>query len=439
MQPHILGFRAVQASLVSKPAVMFGGLMLANAIAYLYHMAMARLLAPADYGVLVTLLSLSYVLAVLMRSFQAWVIKAVAATSGASDGQPGAVFMIAMRTLVPLGAAALVGHWLASGWVATFLHLDTPTPVIVLGLYAFSSFIVPVPRGMLIGLGRLHMASLIYVLEPAVRLLAGIGLVAWGLRVNGAITGYAIGNLIVFAIALLPMRALLYRASPQAHPADNARMLDRYTLLVLIVNACLALISNIDQIAVKHFFSEQVAGNYAVAFLLGQIISMTTGSLGWVIFARAALLPPDDPRHRGLLMRGLLVIGALASMLTAGYLLAPLLAIRLMGGAQYTLAHTYVGLVGIETTLFAFVYVQAYYHISVKRTEVVWPLCLALVLQIVLLLRFHSTVEQVQLSLIGVMAGLLICMSGFSWWVLRTNSRQPLAVVEALSEVAAES
>jgi len=414
---------AVWRSLRGKSGFLFAGLMLSNAVAYAYQMVMSRMLSPADYGVLVTLTSISYVLAVLMRTVQAWVIKAVAATGDAGGRRARAAFRVAMRTLVPLGMAALALHWLASGWVADFLQMDAATPVVVLGLYTLSSLVVPVPRGLLLGLDRLYLASVVHVLEPAVRLIAAVALVVWGLGVNGALAGYAAGNLAAFAVALATLWPLLARRDNPELGGDDVGGLDRYALLVLAVNVCLMVIASIDQVVVKHYFSDEVAGNYAVAFLLGRIIALSTMALGWVIFTRSAIAPLDDPRRARLLLKGLVVIGAISLTLTAAYLIAPVLAVRLMGGSRYAIADAYVGLVGIEMTLFSFVYVQAYYQISVRKMQVVWPLCLGALLEAALLARYHQTVEQILLCLIAVMAGLLVCVSGLSWWILRPGRR----------------
>lgn len=423
-------FRGMRNSFHSESAFLFGGLMLANAVAYAYQMLLARIMSPADYGILVTLASISYVLAVLMRTFQAWVIKATTATRDPGLGQVRAIFSVAMRRLVPLGGVAFGVSWLASNWVADFLHLETATPVIVLGLYIFSSFLVPVSRGMLLGLNRLYFASLIHVLEPVVRLITGATLVVWGWHVNGALMGFAAGNLVAFAIGLVLLWPLFtYRRDP-VPPAGDLHGWDPYAVLVLVANTCLMIIASVDQIAVRHFFSEQVAGNYAVAFLLGRVITMSTISLGWVVFARAALLPVDDPKQTHLFVKGLLATGAIAVTLGVGYLIAPALAVRLMGGSQYGLADTYVGLVGIEMTLFAFVYVQAYYHLSVKRMAVIWPLCLAVILEVALLALYHDTVQQVLLNLILVMGGLLTYVSALSWHSLRTPGHAAPITVE---------
>jgi O-antigen/teichoic acid export membrane protein len=431
-RPRARVLAAVQSNLGSESALLFGGFMLGNVVAYAYQMLMSRALSPADYGVLVTLTSVFYVLAVFWRAAQVWVIEAVAGERGASSGNPRAVLVVALRFLLPLGAIAFALHWVGSAWVADFLHLADPTPVVLLGLYVGSSFLMPVAVGLPIGLSRTGLASGILVLESSVRLVAGLALVILGLGVCGALAGFAIGDLVGFGVALVALWPLLarQRASEPAGDSYGFGGLDRYALLALVSNASLMIISSVDQVVVKHFFSDEVAGNYAVAFLLSRIISMSTIALGWVIFARSVALPLDDPRRRQLLVKGLLAAGAISLTLTAGYFVAPGLAVRLLGGAQYGLADGYVGLAGIEMALFSFVYVQAYYLISVRNSQVVWLLGIAAVLECALLAQYHATVQQILLVLIFVMGGLLVTVSGLSWRVLRVASPRAPALAQ---------
>lgn len=420
LRARVPAFRTLQQTAQSGSVVMFGGLMLGNAIAYVYHMLMARLMSPAEYGVLVTLTALSYVLTVMMRTVQAWVIRAVAGHRQAGVHNVRAVFLFALRVLLPLGGLALIGHWLLRNIVADFLHLSSGAPIVVLGLITFSSLLVPIPRGVLLGLQRMHTPGLVYVLEPIVRLGSGIALVLLGLSVNGALLSFVLGNLVAFVLLTVPLWPLLRRRDALAAD-ESVRGLDRYALQVLVINSCLMLMTSLDQVAVKHYFAPEVAGNYAVAFLLGQVIAMSTISLGWVVFTRSATMAPDDPRHIGLLAKGLGVIGALALSLTIGYLALPTLAVRLMGGSQYGTAHSYIGLVGVEMTLFALVYIQVYYQIGVHRLQTIWPLSLAALLEIVLLAQFHATVQQVLACMIAVMAGLLAWVSLMSWQMFRSD------------------
>ena len=413
--------KTVPDILRSGSASLFAGLMLGNAVAYAYQMLMARMMLPADYGSLVTLTSIWYVLAVVVLTVEARLIKAASTARDAGHGQIHAVFSVAMRTLVSLGGIVFAVHWIASKWVARFFHLGATTPVILLGLYASSAFLVPVARGVLLGLNRLHIAGAVQFLEPVARLVAGTILVTLGLGVNGALIGYVVGSSLAFVIAVVALWPLLHQSHSGSSISTALGVLDRYALLILLINAGLMIISSIDQIAVKHFFSAEVAGNYSVAFVLGRMIVMSAISLGKVVLARSAAIRSDDPRSARLLTRGLLVTLVIALSLTVCFLVAPKLFVRMMGGGQYSIADAYVGLVGIEMTLFALVYIQVYYQISMMRLQAVWTLCLAATLGIALLARYHATVQQVLMNLIFVMGGLLVCVSGLSWRFLRTD------------------
>ncbi len=109
LRSFTLVHREFQNSLHGGSISLFTGMIVANVFAYGYHMLLARIMSPADYGVLVTLTSISYVLAVLARTFQAWIIKAVCTCSDRSGGAVRAVFVLAMRTVIPLGAVMFLG------------------------------------------------------------------------------------------------------------------------------------------------------------------------------------------------------------------------------------------------------------------------------------------------------------------------------------------
>ena len=89
---------------------------------------------------------------------------------------------------------------------------------------------------------------------------------------------------------MVPLWPLLRKGDGLFSGAKPIELIDRYASSLLVGNACLMIVASLDQVAVKHYFSDQVAGNYAVAFLLGRVIALSCVSFGWVIFARSATL-----------------------------------------------------------------------------------------------------------------------------------------------------
>ncbi len=420
-QVHASVLGRLTGKLMSESGLLFAGQMLGNAGAYLYHIIMARIMTPADYGTLLTLTSISYVLAVLVRTSQAWVIKAVAGPQGKQTEHVRNVLTLMLRLVLILGGAIAILFWLTGYWVADFLHLDSTTPVVALGFFVSTSSLISIPKGILLGVGRLRSAALFYMLNPLIRVAAGVVLVGWGLGVTGGLAAYAVGDIIIFATALLTLWPLLAASTEKKEPFHTNVDVDSYPVLILVANICLTLMSNIDQIAVKHFFPAEVAGHFSVAFLLGRVITMSTMALSWVVFARSARMSENDPGRIRLLVKSVAAVGSISIVMTTAYIIAPELVVRFMGGSQYHSAHSFVGLVGIEMTLFALVYVQAYFQMSLKRMQIIWPLCLATALEVILLAQYHGTIQQILINLILVTGCLLLCVSLLTWSSLRIS------------------
>jgi O-antigen/teichoic acid export membrane protein len=178
------------------------------------------------------------------------------------------------------------------------------------------------------------------------------------------------------------------------------------------------IIASVDQIIIKHYFSPEIAGNYGVTFVLGRVIVMSSISLGVVIFTRSASLGKDSPKQILTLVKGILVISAISLTTMVATLVAPSIIVKLLAGSQYGFAKSYIAYVGIEMFLFGLIYIQTYFLISTDRMKVLWLLLAAVVLEISLLSLFHTSVQQVLVTLILVMFFLLISISGYTWSVL---------------------
>ena len=83
--------RFVEHPLFSGSVIMIGGNMAANAINYLYHLVMGRLLGPAGYGVLASLYSLLYLAGIVPTSASISVVKFI---SSAKDADVYSIYRV---------------------------------------------------------------------------------------------------------------------------------------------------------------------------------------------------------------------------------------------------------------------------------------------------------------------------------------------------------
>jgi O-antigen/teichoic acid export membrane protein len=399
----------------TRSSSLFVALMIGNVIAYFYQMAMARLMIPAEYGVVVTLTSVSYLLDVVSRTIQTSVTKTTASLNEVNSKRSRPIFIATLRTTVPIAILIIAGIWISSGWLAKFLKIDSNLPIILLGLYASLHFLAPVPRGILLGFNRINEAGFTIIIEPIARLAIGVLLIIWGWKVSGAITGYIIGGTLAFMAGVIPIRKLLaFKGAPATSRLTTSGH-ERYAAIVFVMNLCLMVIASIDQIVVKHYFSPEIAGNYAVTFVIGRVIVMTAISLGIVIFTRSATMEMNDPKRVQPFMKSILLMVAISLLTIAATWIAPGIIIHLQAGSQYGLAQSYLRLIAVEMLFFGLVYVQTYYHISIGEMRGLWLLLAATGLEIAFLAIFHSSVQQVLWILISIMAGLMVGVTALSW------------------------
>ena len=397
--------------------------MAANAIGYVFFFVMARLLGVAEYGELVTLTALVYVFSVITRTMQAKAAQAVTVLRDADNSTSAAGGQVLRQLLRPLAAGTLLilmATLLISQPLASFLRLDSVVPVWVLGAYVATHYLLSGPRGVLLGSGRLYYLSAVTLLDPLVRLVVAVALVLGGQQATSILMAYVAGNLAATSLAVLPFLAPAAASLRRKQPAALRWLTyDKHFLFALFINGALMLLPSIDPVAVRRFFSEEVAGTYAAAFLLGRIILLSTNAASWVVFSRAVQLRPHEPATRRVLARGLLVAGGFASLVTLGYAFAPRLATMALGGEAFQAAANFVGLVGLEMVVFSFVSVLAYYHVAIRNTRLWLPFVLSLIMEGALLAFNHATPYHVLFDTVLTLSALLVWLGVETALVLR--------------------
>jgi glycosyltransferase involved in cell wall biosynthesis len=410
-------------------------MMFAHSLGYLLFIILARILSVEEYGEIVTLTASIYVLAVIVRSIQSQAAQIMSDKTTSMQGE-ALGFVIFRRSLpwTAIGAALIFGlFWLTSSQIANYLQLSSPVLVVALGAYLASYFILPVPRGLLLGLGKLHYAGWDYLIEPIARLGVALALILSPIRTVGVLLGYFAGKVAAYLFAAWPFVRARHEAVSIPVPTTRTWRVDKQFLLAVIVNSSLMALGSIDPFVIKHFFTPTVAGSYSVAFLLGRVIMLSTMAASWVTFSTTVRLRIHDPAARKPLLRGLVLGGSIAGLVTLVYWLAPDLVVIAVGGEAYKAASGFVGLVGLEMMLFTLIAIQAYYHIAVRHIKVLIPFGLALVMEVTLLSAFHATPTEVIHDTLATLGVLLIWTSYLSLRALsprkETEQRPRLCVV----------
>src|SRR5207302_428700 len=198
---------AFRSRLLRQNVVLFLGGLVAGIGGFMYHAVAGRVLGPAAYGQLASLIAIyaagsapSVVLSVVLARHTA---RLVATDEGAAIRAlvSRMVGLVAIPSVVAVLIAVAIQHP-----VAAFDHLASTLPVVVVGFLLAAAWQVAVPRGVLQGLQQFTSLSLNISLELVARTVLVFGLLIAGYAVAGALAAVLAGLVLAFTLGLLSLR-----------------------------------------------------------------------------------------------------------------------------------------------------------------------------------------------------------------------------------------
>lgn len=415
------------------PAGLTGGALLlvsttvVNAGNYAYNLILGRWLGPeafADASLIVTLFLVITFVTVALQTTTAK-FAAVYSAAGRPEASAGLQRWLARGAWLGGLGALLVFAAGAPLWQA-FFHTGSAWPFVIFALGVPFYFALGVERGMLQGQTRFGVLSLSYQAEMWARLLLGVGLVAMGWSVLGAVGGLTLS----LAVAWLVSRGSVGTPA-QGRPlaADERATIVRFAGPVVAALVGQILINNSDVLIVKHFFSAGEAGLYAALALIGRIVFFATWSVVTVLFPIVAQRHQRGEAHRHLLYAGLGIVLAISAPIVVGTLLFPEAIVGLLFGAQYLAVAPQLGGYALATTLYALANVVISYRLSLDDGAGSLLALAAGLAQVLALWLLHRDLGQVVLVQVAVMGGLFLALVAWDAWLLlrRRGARPALA------------
>jgi len=386
---------------------------------YLANVLVGKLLGPEEYGAYAALLALSLVLGAPVGVIQTVVANYTARLAAASSdlGSVGALLKSARRTLLPwaIGGALLIA--LGSGIIATFLHIPSAMPVIVLGCSLLPTALLPVALGALQGLQRFGRFGGGQIATSVSRLGLGVGLILLGWGVSGALAGGVLAGLGTFLLGWWWLRDVHSAATEAELPAQPhlGNELSRFSTIVAFSTLAYMLLMNGDTITVKSRFPPLEAGLYSAVATVGRIVLFVPGAVVGLMLPRVAEQHARGRPTAALARRSQLATLGLCGLGALAFLAFPGLIMRLLFGAQFMGEAALLAPYGIAMLLLALVNVWTQYFLAVQESR--YALFLLTGASLLLVALFA-----VPLSRAGVVWALIACNGGLvlaGEWLLR--------------------
>jgi glycosyltransferase involved in cell wall biosynthesis/O-antigen/teichoic acid export membrane protein len=373
---------------------------LLNASNFLFHVAVSRLLGPTSYGALAAILAIALVVSVPFGVVQAVVAKRVSLLRVlGQEGEIREATARATKGTAVVGVGLAVLFLAVSPLIAGPLHVGEGS-VATLAPYVLFTLVLGVPLGAMQGRLRFAAMSAVVATAVAVRFGLGVGLVAAGWGVPGAVVASSAsqGVALVLALGLLSVpRDVWRRAGP------SLTMLRGGFASALLGIGAFWLFAETDLVLARHFLSDTDAGLYAAAGLLCRALLFFPAAVCWVALPRFS-----ESHGRGDAARRWLngAIGITTVLSVAALLLMVLLRkgiVLIAFGSSYRSAAGLIPVLALAMALLSIVNLLVYFHVAAESRSWLF-LLFGMVAEIGLVAVFHSSPEQIALVVLFVAA-----------------------------------
>jgi len=259
----------------------------ASAANLVFHMAMGRLLAPADYGVLAAMLGAFFIFYTpLFFSIQNTI--AHFSRHLLEEGHLTDVrFMVWHWTkkCAAIGLPVLLIALLCSHPLSVGFHLESVWPVILISVILFVSVFMPVFAGAFQGMQRFGWMAAASQSWSLIRLGVAVPLLVWlSPTVECALIAQLFGVLICVWIGLRALCRVIPSSVPSGKPLEHAGGYFFGSLTALFFYSVLM---NADIVMVKLFFPDEAAyGPYARASVIGRMIVFISQPIVGALFPK---------------------------------------------------------------------------------------------------------------------------------------------------------
>jgi len=389
--------------------IMSGAMILAGGLDYVVNVLAGRWLQPAEYGVFVSVAAILQVMLYLsigIRNVVAY-YSAELSVQDRSLNRVGAFVQRAWRWAWRWGLLTTALMALLSPPVASLLQLPSPWPLWAACLAAFMLFLRPITDGALQGMQNFGGLGLVQITQALLRLGFAAMLILLGFQSTGAIIALPLASIVALGVALWLLR-------PRFHDrggADQA-VSAHYSMHTLLGMGAFALLSNLDALFVKRFFSPQVAGNYGVVVTLAKISLFLPIAMGMVLFPKATQRQADGRDARPIMLLALMAAILPGLVLTVAYLLFPGVLTRIIFTNSYPNPGIVLGLANLAASLYAGLNIWLNFALSQERHSFIYAVIGVLSWQGLGMLLFGRT-SVVQMTLVMVSAGLIGNLAGF--------------------------
>jgi O-antigen/teichoic acid export membrane protein len=388
---------------------MVGGTISAGVLGTLFQSLISHHFKPGDYGAIFAAMSMLATIGIPAGALTLLMARETSRDEAESRGDRSAAMLrIGNRWLLAAGAVCALFVVQISSQLGSFFSAPSSFVIAASAGIPFT-LALPVLLGELQGQQRFVAFSVLTSGQAGLKVVGAFAL-GWLLGPVGVLGGISLATALTYVVA----RALIRHAPRSAESRLEWMRIAKYLAIVLPGTIGLAVLLSTDVLLVKHFFSQQQAGRYAVIAALGRAIFWGATGTAAVLFPKLVFRETKGSSGTRL-VRGSLLLVALAG--TLGVLALTTWAepvVSLFAGAQYVEAASYLPWYAVGMTLLGAAYVLVATYQSRGDARFLFVLIPLVVLEPMGIIAFHRDPLQVVQVMDLTMAVLVFGLSGLS-------------------------
>lgn len=398
-------------AIVRNASILFVCTMFGNLSNYCFQFIMGRTLAIEDFGTMNALLSVITSITLPTSAIMMVIAKyaSIYTVGGETEGM-ASLYTRSLEKITILSALVTGVYLVFSGFLKGYLNSSHISPVWILAIGIFGSFLMTVNFGMLQGMQRFHFLGFGIGFGGVLRLLLGVVFIYAGLRLNGALLATVLPTILIFAITLKPLSKFVRRG---IDPFRHEKIL-RYSIPVLISSSAFAFISNVDLIMVKHFLDPREAGLYASAAVLGKTMLYLPSSFALAVFPMVSEADMVNGDPFKILDKSLLCTAGLSLAGLIVFTLGPEQLMGLLFGPRFAEAAGYLKYYGAAMSFMAVLSILISFNLARGNTGFIYSLAIGSVLLVTAINLFHSNMREIMVSITGI----FFILTVFNVWLV---------------------
>ena len=397
--------RFVSSDLGKGSVILFIMINIFNFLNYIFHFSMARMLTPADYGILGILMSLLYIYSIPAEAIIGVVSKYT--TKFSIKKEYGKIKYFIRNSINKISKYGLIAFILTTVIISPISHYFWKIDlllIIIVNLMIFSIFFVSIIRGVLQGQKKFYSLGWNMIIESAAKLIFAITFVLIGFSVFGSMIGLLLGFMAAIIFSFFSLKDI-FKSKLEKAKLDG---IDSYSAFFFLVMLAIVLMYSFDLFLARVFFSYDLAGRYTVISMLGKMIFFGTMPISRALFPVSSEEHAKGNKTKGLFYKSFFIIFILCCVALLVFLIIPELVVGILFGSQYINVSTYLIYIGVAMTFLSFTNLIIMYGLSIDRFKNFYSLFLYvfIIIEIILFMLFHDSL--LEFSIIFMISNILL-------------------------------